>query len=158
MKNTRAFHELVRGRMLRIIVPIGELKAPQLAPVSAKATSFATLKDLEGYIRCLQAGKSSTACYQFGDNGRGAWGDLTAQLKTPMCALPPEAMIRRWGTSRLARGKKVAVYLTRLRKEVVCEVRDKGPNNVVDLNPAALLAVGLPSDTELNEPATWRWL
>jgi hypothetical protein len=154
----RVFPEMVRGKLIRVILPVGELRAPMMGPVAARATSFATLKDLEGYIRCLQSGKSSTRCYSYGDNGRGAWGDLTAQLKVPMCALPPEAMIRQFGNSRLARGKKILVTLTGRAREVICEVRDKGPNGVVDLNPAALEKLGLPSDTELNEPATWRWL
>jgi hypothetical protein len=154
----RVFSEMVRGKQRRFIIPAGELKAPMMAPVSARATSFATLKDLEAYIRCLQSGKSSTRCYAYGDNGRGAWGDLTAQLKVPMAALSPAAMIRQFGSSRLARGKKILVTLTGRAREVICEVRDKGPDGVVDLNPAALEKLGLPSDTELNEPATWRWL
>lgn len=154
----RVFNEMVRGKMIRIILPVGEIRSPMLAPASARATSFATLKDLEGYIRCLQAGNSSTFCYRKGDNGRGAWGDLTAQLKVPMAALSPEAMIRQFGSSRLARGKKILVTLTNGAREVICEVRDKGPSGVVDLNPAALEKLGLPSDTELNVPATWRWL
>lgn len=151
-----------------LIVPVS-LKTCIKSPValtgvssvkSARATSFATLKDLEGYIRCLQRGNSSKTCYLYGDNGRGAWGDLTAQLKTPMCALSSASMAAQWGTSAKARGKLVLVKFRWGGKdrEVLCECRDKGPAGVVDLNPAALLKAGLPTDTELNVTATWQWV
>lgn len=134
-----------------------KIRATAKAPVSARATSFATLKDLEAYIRCLLAGGTENGCYSKGDSGRGAWGDLTAQLVTPMAALPVSAMIARFGTSRPARGKKILVRLS-TGQEVICEVRDKGPEGVVDLNPAALEKLGLRTDTELNARATWHWL
>lgn len=158
MKKTpiKTFKEVVRGREVIIRLPMGV--AASTAPISAKATSFATLKDLEAYIRCLLRGGSQDGCYRYGDNGRGSWGDLTAQLKTPMCAIPPAEMIRRWGTSKAARGKLVQVLLKNSGPSVICEVRDKGPDGVVDLNPAALLKLGLPSDTELDAPAEWSWL
>lgn len=126
----------------------------------AKATSFATLKDLVGYIKCRNGGGSITGCYLKGDSGVGAWNDVTAQLDVPMVALPPSEMVKKWGQSKLARGKKVRVRLLSSGhgNEFVCEVRDKGPNGVIDLNPAALVAAGLPSDTELSVTANWEWL
>lgn len=129
-------------------------------PRDATATSFATLKDLEAYIRCLLGGGSETHCYNYGDNGRGAWGDLTAQLTTPMCALPPQDMVAQWGSTNAARGKKVLVMFTfgGTPRAVVCTVGDKGPSGVIDLNPAALQKADLPTDTELNVPATYYWL
>lgn len=127
---------------------------------SARATSFATLRDLRGYINCLLRGGSESGCYNYGDNGTGSWGDVTAQLQTPMCALPPAEMTKQWGSSVKARGKKVLVMFNfgGMMRTVVCECRDKGPSGVVDLNPAALQQAGLSSDTELNVPATWQWI
>lgn len=154
----KTFVEHVRGQRLEIFIPEGELKAPMSAPSSARVTSFATFKDLVGYARCMQKGNDSDFCYRQGDSGVGAWGDVTAQIRTPMVALPPEAMIRRWGTSRAARGKKVRVWIDGIDHPVICEVRDKGPEGVVDLNPAALDAFGLPIDTELNRSGKWEWV
>lgn len=157
MKNPRVFNELVRGRQITIRIPAGELRAPQLSPVTAKMTSFATYQDLVGYIKCRNGGGGENGCYARGDSGIGAWGDVTAQLKVPMCALPPEAMIRRFGTSRGARGAKVLVWIDGIAKPVVCECRDKGPEGVCDLNPAALMAFGLPQDLELRKSGRWQW-
>jgi hypothetical protein len=122
---------------------------------SARATSFATLKDLEGYIRCLQSGKSSDTCYDYGDNGRGAWGDLTAQIRKPMVAIPTLEMRKKWGNPNVARGKFIKLTIGDKTHRV--EVRDKGPSGVVDLNPAALILFGYPIDMELNVPCKWDW-
>ena len=125
----------------------------------AKATSFATLKDLYNYIKCRNSGGSETFCYSKGDNGEGAWGDMTATLKTPMVAIPPSEMVARFGkgNSKLARGARVRVILKGCNP-FIAEVRDKAPPGVIDLNPAALVAAGLPSDTELNTIAVWEWV
>lgn len=125
--------------------------------MNARATSFATYQDLVGYIRCRNAGGSIEGCLSKGDNGIGAWGDVTAQVHTPMCAVPTAEMRRKWGSANFARGKRISVVIDGIGS-VVCEVRDKGPRGVVDLNPAALVALGLPQDRELNVPATWEWL
>jgi hypothetical protein len=115
------------------------------APMSMRATSFATYKDLKGYINCLVKGGSARGCLRVGDNGTGAWGANTAQTKTPMCALPP-------GLG--GNGTKVKVRITSSGRSVICERRDIGPKGVVDLNPAALLALGMSQETELSTPAT----
>lgn len=124
--------------------------------MNARFTSFATYKDLVNYIKCLQAGNSTTFCYRKGDNGVGASGTTTAQAHTPMCALPPSELVKKWGTKRAAFGKKVCCKL--LGKEVHCEVQDIGPSGVCDLNPAALIALGLNQETELSTNGTWEWL
>lgn len=125
--------------------------------MKSKATSFATFKDLVGYIDCLLAGGTENGCYRKGDNGRGAWGDVTAQVHTPMVALPPGEIAAKWGTSKAGRGKLVKVTLA-VGNTFTAEVRDKSPAGVIDLNPASLKAAGLPIDTELNTTATWSWL
>lgn len=115
----------------------------------AKATSFATLKDLRGYIVCLLAGGSETHCYSKGDNGEGAWGDITAQLHTPYVALPESVAVH---------NKSVRVLLEMEgARPFYALCGDKGPDGVIDLNPAALQAAGLPTDTELDCPAHWEW-
>jgi hypothetical protein len=127
---------------------------------TARATSFATFKDLRNYIKCLLAGGSETACYANGDNGEGAWGDVTAQASVAMVALPVSEMEKKFGkgNSRAARGKLVRVTLAGRVQSFTAEVRDKAPDGVIDLNPGALVAAGLPVDTELSTTATWEWV
>ena len=76
-----------------------------------------------------------------------------------MVAIPPGEMEARFGKgkSKLARGAKVRVTL-KGGKPFIAEVRDKAPKGVIDLNPGALVAAGLPSDTELNTTAEWEWV
>jgi hypothetical protein len=123
---------------------------------TARFTSFATYKDLVNYIKCLQKGNSSTFCYAKGDNGVGASGKVTAQTKTPMCALPQHELSTKWGSARKAYGQKVRAHLR--GRTVELEVADLGPKGVCDLNPAALIAFGLDQETELNEIGTWEWI
>lgn len=113
---------------------------------NARATSFATLKDLVAFIKCKAQGGSDNHCFNYGDNGEGAWGDTTAQLSTPMCALH--------GVGH--RGDLVKVTIG--NKSVVCELRDRSPEGVCDLNPAALVALGFPSDCELDQPCTFEFV
>lgn len=156
-KNVKVFHELVRGREITITIPYGEVKMAMAAPMRAKVTSFGTYQDLTSYCKCRNNGGSANGCYAKGDSGIGAWGDITGQRNVPMCALPPEAMIRRFGSSRLARGKKVRVWIDGISEPVICECRDKGPNGVCDLNPAALRKFGFAEDLELNRQGRWEW-
>ncbi len=114
-----------------------------------RLTSFATYKDLVNYIKCLQKGKTSTQCYAFGDNGIGAWGDVTATTKKAMCAISPKLAKQQYGSANAAKGRLVRVTLNNV--SVVCEIRDKGPDGVCDLNPAALIFLGLDQETELSE-------
>lgn len=123
---------------------------------TARFTSFATYQDLVGYIKCLQAGGSTNYCYNKGDNGVGASGKTTAQIHTPMCAIPPAEMIARWGSKKAAYGKVIECRL--MGKTIRCEVADIGPAGVCDLNPAALLRLGLSQDTELSVSGTWTWV
>jgi len=114
-----------------------------------RATSFATFKDLVGYIRCRDAGQSQAECLWKGDNGVGAWGDTTAQLHTPMVALS-----RANGAQK---HRKVRVTVNGC-VPFVAIVGDIAPAGVVDLNPAALVAAGLPIDAELSRPAEVNFL
>ncbi len=124
--------------------------------MNAKLTSFATYQDLVGYIKCLQKGNSSEFCYNRGDNGVGASGKTTAQIQTPMVAVPTSEMKKKWGSTRNAWGKKIEV--TCGTRKATAECADIGPEGVCDLNPAMLIAMGWPQDQELNVQGEWKWI
>ncbi len=73
------------------------------------ASSFADSKDVAAYRKARAQGKTENEALNVGDNGVGCWGDITARDDVPMCALPPEDWLARWGTGTNARGKKVTV-------------------------------------------------
>lgn len=76
--------------------PKSEHRNPQVSqPVAKKATTFADYGDLIGYIKARDSGKSQMESFNFGDNGIGKWGAITANDRTPMFALPPEVWIAR---------------------------------------------------------------
>ncbi len=124
--------------------------------MKAKLTSFATYQDLVGYINCLLAGGSENGCYNKGDNGTGASGKVTAQVKTPMVAVPSSAMKAKWGSTSKAWGKKIEVKCG--NRVAIAECADIGPVGVCDLNPAMLIAMGWPEDKELSVQGEWDWL
>ena len=125
--------------------------------MNARATSFATLRDLRAFIGCLRKGNTFRDCLQVGDNGTGAWGDNTATLRVPLVALPAAELIDRWGSSAAGRGKMVRVEVENCIP-FHATVGDIAPAGIIDLNPAALVAAGLPSDCELDRPAKWEWV
>ena len=119
------------------------------------ASSFADAQDLADYSR--------SGAYAKGDNGVGCWGDKTAQDHTPMCALPPDDVIAKWGSmkARDARGRMVQVSTN--VHTVVCQLADRMPwkKNItngagIDLNPAALRALRLKAPILL--PCVWTWV
>lgn len=70
------------------------------------ATSFADPKDVAAYNKAIAQGKSEEESLAIGDNGKGAaWGDVTARDDMPMCALPPEDYLAKWGTEEKAKAK-----------------------------------------------------
>lgn len=123
--------------------------------MTARFTSFATYQDLVAFIKCLEKGNSSTYCYSKGDNGVGASGLTTAQIHTPMCALPASEMIAKWGSKKASFGKLVNCTIG--NKTVKCTLADIGPPGVCDLNPAALIAFGFAQDKDLSVSGTWTW-
>jgi len=125
--------------------------------MKAKATSFATYKDLTGYIKCRDSGGTQSACLRKGDNGIGYCGDITATTKKAMVAIPAAAMIAEFGATAKARGKRVRVTVQGA-KPFFAEVRDIAPAGIIDLNPGALIAAGLDQETELSAPAEWEWV
>lgn len=124
------------------------------------ATSFADPADVEAFRRCKAQGRTDNDCYSVGDNGIGCWGDDTTRSQ-PMCALPPDDMIERWGSEAAAKHKMVVV--TAHGKIVECVLADTMPwkkditNGAgIDLNPAAVRALGFEPPLMTN--ASWRWL
>ena len=124
------------------------------------ASDFASLADLEGYKKAKAKGMSETQAFKFGDNGLGCWGSLTAQEHTPMCALPPDDMIAKFGTVLKAKNAKVKVTIGKLT--IICTLADRMPwkKNIrngcgIDLNPAALKLLRL--ETPVKIAAAWRW-
>lgn len=114
------------------------------------ASDFASLSDLEAFKKAKAAGWSDKRAFGVGDNGVGCWGDLTAQTHSPMCALPPETMTDVYGSESAAKHQRVRVRIG--SKSVICVIADKMPHREhitngcgIDLNPAALRALGLKS-------------
>lgn len=133
-----------------------------------KASSFADLADVRAFKKWkriyLDQGYSDARAEKLafakGDNGIGCWGTVTAQEETPMCALPPDDMIEKWGTVAAAKHKKVQV--TANGETVICVLADRMPwkKNIkngagIDLNPAA--AKHLSLKPPFMVPAEWSW-
>lgn len=132
-----------------------------------KASSFADPADVRAFEACKRKGKSDLECFKVGDNGIGCWGDVTAQTSTPMCALPPQEMERRWGSVEQSRHRWVRVTVTQVGhdsfgKSVRCLLADRMPRKTnksgagIDLNPAASEALGL-TPPHLIE-VVWEWV
>lgn len=129
------------------------------------ASSFADPADVRAFNRCKASGKSDVECFKVGDNGVGCWGDLTAQMHTPMVALPPQEMEKQWGSVAKAKHKKVFVALVTAGGStwnyVACVLADVMPRKAnksgagIDLNPAASAALGLKPPHLVK--VEWKW-
>lgn len=108
-----------------------------------RATSFATRPDLASFGACVTKGNSVQDCLNVGDNGVGMWNDPTWELDAspPIVAMPAPTP------------KHALVNVTMNGKTVQCIVKDRSPQGVVDFAPSALIAFGLPPDTELSSTA-----
>lgn len=125
------------------------------------ASDFASIKDLAAYRLAKARGLSDKEAFKVGDNGIGCWGDNTAQNDIPMCALPPDDMIARWGSIAAAKNHPVLVIIN--GKRVACKLADRMPwkkniNNGagIDLNPAAISRFNLKSP--MMVAAEWMWI
>lgn len=125
------------------------------------ASDFASIADLAAYQQAKAKGLSDAQAFKVGDNGRGCFGALTAQEETPMCALPPDDMVEKFGS--ILKAKNARVRVTVGKRSVVCILADRMPwkrhikNGCgIDLNPAALTALGLKSPVRIA--ASWAWL
>jgi len=122
----------------------------------ARITSFATEQDLRRFKACIAEGKGERECLKVGDNGLGASGLVTCQRKTPMCALPRREIIAKFGTP--SKSWKALVRVHVFGKTVDCQLADIAPARVCDLNPAALVALGLKPNADISVAGAWEWL
>lgn len=125
-----------------------------------KASSFADPADVVAFKRCKSEGGTDMACFKVGDNGVGLWGDDTTEPH-PMCALPREDWLERYGPGENARGRLVRVTVG--DKSIDCELRDTMPRreNIrngagIDLNPGACHRLGLTPP--IFTTVTWQWV
>ncbi len=125
------------------------------------ATSFADPHDIERFRRCKDAGNSNEECFKVGDNGIGLWGDDCSEKAGPICALPPDDMVEKWGSINAAKHKPVQVNRGDLG--VICTLKDRMPwkKNIkngagIDLNPDACNALGLKPP--VLEQVVWFWV
>jgi hypothetical protein len=126
------------------------------------ASSFADPADVAAFKKAIADGKSEAEALELGDNGTGKWGDETWHDNAPMCALPPEDWLAKWGTGANARGKKVSV--TYKGKTVIGELRDTMPHKAninngagIDLNPGFAKAFGVKPPFMLKG-VQWEWV
>lgn len=124
------------------------------------ATSFADPADVARFNAAKAKGMSDKQAFKFGDNGIGCYGDVTAQTRVPMCALPLEDIREKWNGIRT--GKHRGVLVTVKGKSVRCLLADVMPARAnitngagIDLNPAAAAALGLKPPFKV--PAEWQW-
>ena len=131
----------------------------QLTVHHVMASSFADPADVAAFRRCKANGNSDQYCFKVGDNGVGFMGD-DCTGDTPMCALPVEDWMEKWGGKEAARLRPVLV--TANGKIVTCLMGDTMPHRAnitngagLDLSPAAVYALGLRPP--LMTHATWCW-
>lgn len=119
------------------------------------------MADVAAFQRCKAKGGSDAHCFKYGDNGIGCWGDNTAQEAIPMCALPPDDMIARFGTIAKARHARVMVRANGRSAECLLADRMPWKKNIkngagIDLNPGAAKRLGLTPPFKV--PAEWEWV
>lgn len=125
------------------------------------ASSFADPADVAAYRRAIAQGETPAQARKSHDNGVGKWGDDTTSTTTPMCALPRDDWVAKWGPGNQARGKPIRVAYK--DNVILCELRDTLPakknikNGVgIDLNPGAVKALGLKPRVKVKN-VKWEW-
>lgn len=123
-----------------------------------KASSFADPQDVFAFQKCKSAGNSDNFCFARGDNGIGKWGHNTAQVDTPMVALPREV----WQSAGKTGGAGVLVEYN--GKKVKAILGDTMPSlaNItngagMDMNPATCKALDLTPPVMVNG-VRWSWI
>jgi len=125
------------------------------------ASNFADAADKRGFLAAKARGLSDVQAFRYGDNCVGFWDDDTSG-KIPMCALPPEDIIEKWGSENAGKHRLVRVK-TPLGVPVLCLLADVMPHrgNIkngcgIDLNPGACAALFLK--TPCKTPVSWEWV
>lgn len=126
---------------------------------SVIASEFATDKDLRKYNEAIAEGKTHDEAFAVGDNCIGCWGDPT-NVNEPICAIPPDDMIKEFGSEHNAKHKKLMVTNNANNVSISCTISDVMPwkkdikNGAgIDLNPCAVTLLGLPNGAMV--PVTW---
>lgn len=124
----------------------------------AIASVFADEKDLRNFTKCKAQGHSDLHCFGpplYGDNGIGASGRATSQMVDPMVALHALTIRAKWGEMSKAWGKAVVVQYG--EKECTATLEDymSSPHAEIDLNPAAVQALGIPDGAMVK--IRWKW-
>jgi len=124
------------------------------------ATSFADPNDVAAFRKCKAEGKSDNECFKLGDNAIGCWGDDTSEGSGASCAVPPDDMIKQFGSIAAAKHKQVAVTVK--EKTATVTLKDRMPwkkniknKAVIDLNPDSCAALGLKPPVRVK--ANWIW-
>ena len=125
------------------------------------ASSFADPADVRAFKRCKAQGKSDAECFRVGDNGIGCWGDDCSEGSGASCALPPDDMIQKFGSTAAAKHAKVKVTLN--NRPMICILKDRMPwkknitnKAIIDLNPDTVKSIGL--QPPIMVPASWEWV
>lgn len=132
---------------------------PKKGVHKVRASSFADPADVEAFRKCKKQGGTDMQCFKVGDNGIGLWGHDTT-TDTPMCALPRDIWVIKYGSVQNAKGRKVIVSAN--GNTVTCLLGDTMPRlaNIkngagIDLNPGAAKALGLKPPFMVQ--AAWQW-
>lgn len=120
------------------------------------ASTFADMGDLKRFAKCKGVGKTDRECFAIGDNGVGASGRVTAQQVDPMVALHPIDIRLKWGTMQNGWGKKVRIAYGLKTCEASVEDFMSSPKADIDLNPAAVSALGVPEGGMVS--VIWEWV
>lgn len=118
---------------------------PRRAAIAAKVAGLGFVLPAS---QAIADGDTPAQALKLGDNGVGYWGDDTTSTTVPMCALPRDDWLTKWGKGSAARGKGVLV--TYKGKTVTAQLRDTMPSHAnikngagIDLNPGLVDAFGL---------------
>lgn len=124
--------------------------------MTAIASSFADPADVAAFQKAKARGLSDRDAFNFGDNGIGQFGKITAQDQTPMVAIHASDMIAKWGSVHGAVHKPVKVTVHGKTITATCEDR-LGVKGRIDLNPAAAKELGLVPPF-LVPGVEWEWV
>lgn len=133
--------------------------------MKCKATSFGDINDVKRFNQCKQRGGTDQQCFRIGDNGRGAWGAVTAQDVKCMVAVTPDDLFIEFGSSwrKLACNEPVHITCPRTGRSCVAYVQDIMPHldhitngARLDMNPATCIELGLSG--EVYEDVEWRFM
>lgn len=128
------------------------------------ASSFADPDDVAAFRECKAKGKSDQECFKVGDNGIGCWKDDTSAGSGPSVAIPPDDMIRQFGSTKEAQYRAVSIRMVGDNHKpfftAVASIKDRMPwknhihnGAVIDCNPDTCALLG--QTPPMMEPCIW---